>query len=272
LIDVGLSLGFGTNNIGELAALFICLSELLKVHAIRPFSNAVIFCDSKYAIGLTSSSKRSASNCELVDMLRSLYGLASAAFQITLHWVKGHSMVGGNLRVDLLSKFFASGDYKIDSSSAAKAVFLYATCKHSWKFGYPLCSVPLHFFKPSAESASISNWSFGNAFKSYAELSPPLDACLPVVRKRKAVDIGPPAKRKAPNLLTSSLLHCGFYDTESETLDFKHGDYDDVPLRSPISLVASVPDFSIAPVASSVKRKLPVNDTFLIVKRRTPNS
>jgi ribonuclease HI len=138
LIDVGLSLGLGTNNIGELAALFVCFSELLKAHTTRLFSKAVIFCDSKYAIGLASSTKKPSSNFELVNLLRSVYRLASAAFHVSLHWVKGHSAVGGNHRVDCLSKFFASCEHKVSPGGPEQTLSTYAFHETVWEFSFPL--------------------------------------------------------------------------------------------------------------------------------------
>ena len=54
LIDVGLPLGLGTNNFAELAALSICLNELMAQRKVYPFSKVIFFCDSKYALILQS--------------------------------------------------------------------------------------------------------------------------------------------------------------------------------------------------------------------------
>jgi hypothetical protein len=202
-------------------------------------------------------------------MLRSLYQLANKTFQITLHWIKGHSVVGGNLRVDLLSKFFASCEHKVGSDGPELILSNYAVFKNPWPFGFPLCSVPMHLFKPAAELACIANWIYCNAFITYAELFPSNASLLTVLRKRKSdyeapddslersrdvtsgiVSVAPsllgspkrmklskpktthvkptlPARSSKRLALSCALPRappCGFYQTELESLDFKHPD------------------------------------------------
>ncbi len=108
IVDAGASLGNGTNNIGELAAIFVCLSELLRLFELKHFSRAVIFCDSKYAMNCASSEAEPTSNRDLVLILRSTLIKARSLFLVDFCWVKGHAEIGGNIRVDQLSKFFAS--------------------------------------------------------------------------------------------------------------------------------------------------------------------
>ena len=60
--DLGVSTGSGTNNIGELVALHICFMHLTSLFERGLFDQALIFSDSRYALGLASSSKPPASN------------------------------------------------------------------------------------------------------------------------------------------------------------------------------------------------------------------
>ena len=76
VLDVGLSAGTGSNNIAELCGLFVCLSELIRVFHDRRFLKAIIFCDSRYALTLASSSKVPGSNKELVFSLRAVHSTA----------------------------------------------------------------------------------------------------------------------------------------------------------------------------------------------------
>lgn len=108
LLDAGLHLGIATNNIAELVALHICFNVLINMHMRHPFSRAIVFCDSKYAIAMASSSKIPSVNGPLISLVRLLHAAALGRFIVELHWVKGHSVIGGNVRVDALAKHFAS--------------------------------------------------------------------------------------------------------------------------------------------------------------------
>ena len=70
VIDAGVSLGHSTNNVAELAALAICLAELIDVFKKRTLSKALIFSDSSYAIKLANSKAKPSSNVNLVFLLR----------------------------------------------------------------------------------------------------------------------------------------------------------------------------------------------------------
>jgi ribonuclease HI/exonuclease III len=144
--DAGLSLGLGTNNIAELAALYICLTELLKAHKSRLFSRAVVFSDSRYALRLATSGKKPSANINLVKLLRAVHTEACSAFKVELHWVKGHSHFGGNLRVDSISKHFASQAGHI-ATDPVQLLPNYVTLSRPWHLGFPLCTIPLHFFQ-----------------------------------------------------------------------------------------------------------------------------
>ncbi len=55
-----------------------------------------------------SSLAEPTSNRDLVLILRSTLIKARSLFSVDFCWVKGHAEIGGNTRVDQLSKFFAS--------------------------------------------------------------------------------------------------------------------------------------------------------------------
>jgi len=199
--------------------------------------------------------KEPASNCELVGLLRTFFRLANAAFLVTLHWVKGHSEVGGNHRVDLLSKFFATHERELGPHDSAYNLSSYATHKRSWRFGFPLSSVPIHLFKPVAESPCGDHWTFGDAFLSSTYSALPLSPAVP--RKRKGGDeaLNIHSKRISSVLSVPPSPHSSYYDTESETLDFKH-DCDPAFLQTPIDAVALASGSFTVPVSSAkAKRK-----------------
>ena len=146
VFDAGLSAGFGSNNFAELCALFICLSELIRIFRRRHFLKAIIFCDSRYALNLATSSKAPGSNKELVSSLRAVHSAALALFKIELNWVRGHASIGGNERVDLLSKRFAAKNSVKDPSFSLASLDRYVHILVPWAFGFPLSSVPPHLF------------------------------------------------------------------------------------------------------------------------------
>jgi len=84
-------------------ALAVCLSMLLFAFDLALCTKATIFTDSKYARGLLHSSKKPVSNSLIVNVLRSLYKLAASKFVVDVHWVRGHSSIGGNHRVDTIA-------------------------------------------------------------------------------------------------------------------------------------------------------------------------
>ena len=162
LIDAGSSLGYGTNNIGELCALAICLKELISAFTSKKFTKAFIFSDSNYAILQANSSRKPKANTNLVLYVRSLFNKAKSLFLIDLIWVKGHARIGGNVRADQLSKRYAN----LSSSDmfCLSALDSYTMQRSTWKYGFPLNAIDPDFFRISS---SFSTWS-GN-----------LDACHP---------------------------------------------------------------------------------------------
>lgn len=109
--DCGAALGQGTNNIGELYALGLCLRRLLSFAGPRRIA---IYTDSELACSLVCSSKRPRKNADLTVAVRRVYKRALAKHSIEILWVKGHSDVPGNSRVDKTAKRFAHSPGSLD--------------------------------------------------------------------------------------------------------------------------------------------------------------
>ena len=101
----GLSLGMGTNNIGELAALGGCAKWTLSLAEHREVH---IFTDSELVIKTMVSKRSPKKNSALILAVRDTLKRARDSHSVTIHWVKGHSDVAGNSRVDHLAKKYAS--------------------------------------------------------------------------------------------------------------------------------------------------------------------
>ena len=145
--DLGVSTGSGTNNIGELVALHICFMHLTSLFERGLFDQAIIFSDSRYALGLASSSKPPASNHQIVTALRKSHSDARSKFKVDLHWIRGHSNIGGNERADRLSNIFSS------FNPSPPPPFTVSRCAYSsydsdWWPGFPLVGLPCdHYIK-----------------------------------------------------------------------------------------------------------------------------
>ena len=141
VIDCGVTLGSGTNNSAELFALGVCFAQLLR---IRSSHRALIFSDSQLAISAATSSRKPLSNSILVHELRKTYAaLLITKLTIELVWVPGHAGVGGNERVDRISKAFATDANKFNSRLLAG--FPSCVSQRAWPF-FPLNSAPLGEF------------------------------------------------------------------------------------------------------------------------------
>ncbi len=264
LLDAGLHLGIATNNIAELAALFICFSALLNMFRRHTFARAIIFCDSKYAIAMVSSSKIPRVNGPLVNLVRHLHADALSRFMVELHWVKGHSIIGGNARVDALAKHFASPSPSVTFDVSLLPLF--TTMLYPWPFGYPLSAVPVNCFVsstlpfPKRALGSVFNTDcfssvpasnkrcFSDVFdaqctKGLTSFPAPVafvsdlalvtkskrikPAAASVSKKRSFVVPAVPVKRSTRLAATSaSLLRASpcGFYDTSESLDFKHAD------------------------------------------------
>lgn len=149
VLDFGEALGPGTNNVAELWALGVCLTEIAKLKSLSPSINkALVFCDSQYALQAASSTKKPLSNCKLVLLLRKTYASSTSLLPIHLHWIRGHCAVGGNERVDRISKAFSriSTDNSTPALHLNPSSFSSSNISSLWLPGFPLTSLPLHCF------------------------------------------------------------------------------------------------------------------------------
>jgi ribonuclease HI/exonuclease III len=106
-IDLGASLGHGTNNLGEIFAIGICLQVLLQCFSVHHFPNAVLFTDSKYALQVLSSRSSPTSNFHAVSAVRALLLRCSRFFNVSLRWLKGHAGIPGNSIADLIAGHYS---------------------------------------------------------------------------------------------------------------------------------------------------------------------
>jgi len=148
LFDFGFSLGRATNNFAELYALGIVLTEIVKLRRVHPcIDTAVIFSDSKLALNAATSRKIPLTNGPITRALRKVFEFAvSVGISVNLHWIRGHSSIGGNERVDRLSKRYAavSGNDKLIPFDG---LFISHGATSSWFPGFPLSSLPVDVFK-----------------------------------------------------------------------------------------------------------------------------
>lgn len=161
LVDLGAPLGIGTNNLAELYAMGICIQELIVEHKSSPFPAALICTDSRYVLGALSSTKTPKSHSTVVSALRQLYSRSLHLFKLSLLWVKGHLDIGGNERVDKISKSFARYSSNSPGSSFPSATsFLASRTRAHWPYG-PLCSnPPIHCFSTALPSPSLPSSPF----------------------------------------------------------------------------------------------------------------
>ena len=87
------------------------------------------------------SSKSVKLNSEIISLLRTCYKDASARFLVEFQWVRGHSLVGGNIRVDLLAKSKASACRDSSADFDIARIDSYSVAPKFWPFGFPLSVV-----------------------------------------------------------------------------------------------------------------------------------
>jgi ribonuclease HI len=146
ILDLGASLGPGTNNTAELYALGMLLTYLRCLPSLYPgITSATIFSDSRIALHATTSKRPPLSNAAITLALRKTYAATCLQIQVNLHWVRGHASVGGNERVDRISKRYASTINNSDAlpfNPSFPSHFSHTSCPPP----FPLRSLPPHFF------------------------------------------------------------------------------------------------------------------------------
>lgn len=93
--EISRYIGEATNNIAELTAIQVALSEIKK-----PELPVRIYSDSSYALGLLAKNHKAQKNQELVESIRNLMKRFP---RLTFIKVKGHKGVEGNERADQLA-------------------------------------------------------------------------------------------------------------------------------------------------------------------------
>ena len=146
VIDLGASLGRGTNNLAEIVGLELIFTKLCSLKSVRPsLQRAIVFCDSKLALRVAASRKESKTNVEVSQRTRGAFLAVSKLLSVELHWIRGHVGLGGNERVDRISKAFASTR---ENQARRSTNFGYLSlCRCSvWSPSFPLVDLPLSCF------------------------------------------------------------------------------------------------------------------------------
>jgi hypothetical protein len=139
-------MGIASNNLAEIVALIICVSELIKAHLSAPLHKACIFSDSSYAISMAASNRRPWANIDSIDFLRRVVLRAQKLFHLELQWVKGHADVPGNERADAISKHFSRMSARASVDWTLGTEFSYFSCVSAWPYGPPGPAIAPHLF------------------------------------------------------------------------------------------------------------------------------
>ena len=144
IIDLGASLGLGTNNAAEIHALGSALDFIPSIISTFNIKHFIIFSDSKLALNATCSKHLPLVNREATLLLRKIFREVSASCSLYMNWVRGHSAIGGNERVDRIAKVF--GSTPPPPSTPGPYTFHYSQHYHSFSFFCPLVDLPASFF------------------------------------------------------------------------------------------------------------------------------
>lgn len=109
LLERSLSLGQGTNNIGELSAIELALdlvddaeNDKLFPESSKGFEIAILT-DSTYARGVLSLGWKAKKNVALVERIKARLDARHKKNKVSIHWVKGHAGFPGNEKADKLA-------------------------------------------------------------------------------------------------------------------------------------------------------------------------
>jgi ribonuclease HI len=152
LVDAGHPTGHASNNVAELYALWVCFTELSRLCTPHAINNALVFCDSMYALRWVTSPKSPTINSKLIAAMRSAYVEAARHVSISLQWIRGHAHVGGNERVDSIAKNFARFNSKPPTSIIFDQPLTYFARHTDWPFG--LVNVPVTSFTLNVPACS----------------------------------------------------------------------------------------------------------------------
>lgn len=100
LCESSAHIGPGTNNMAELWAIRRALWLLRQVAPLGRHQPAVLYTDSEYAIGITTSAYRPTKNVDLAWEVAKSYGKHGA---VALRHVRGHAGIPGNELADWLA-------------------------------------------------------------------------------------------------------------------------------------------------------------------------
>ena len=101
-----------------------------------------MFSHSKLAINAATSTRLPITNAVVTFALREIYAQLITKLVLSLLWIPGHAGIGGNERVDKLSKGFAHGAADLPTLSVA---FSSTVTRAPWPF-VPLIGVPIKYF------------------------------------------------------------------------------------------------------------------------------
>lgn len=97
-------LGFSTNNIGELTAIYMALHYLnLNIEDIKDRPIAIVT-DSDYSKNVLTGKWTAKANVELIREIQELLQQRHETNQVELHWIKGHVKFGPNELADSLAE------------------------------------------------------------------------------------------------------------------------------------------------------------------------
>jgi ribonuclease HI len=206
-IFAGIPIGHSTNNLGELMGLAICFHELICLFASNPFSKAIVFSDSDYAISMVASTRRPWVNCKAIDIVRKLFRKASVLFALTLKWVKAHAGVPGNETADSISKCFSHRSATSRVNLQFDGDVSYFRSQHIWPYGPPVSTLPPHlFYVPS--------------FPLFPNGSIPIADSKRNDKRKTSTHDSPAGTRRSARLAKINIVE----QSVVEPLDFKHSD------------------------------------------------
>jgi ribonuclease HI len=147
IFDHGASLGLGSNNYAELYALGVIFVQILDFRTRYPrIDSAIVFSDSKLALNAAVTRKAPLTNGPIIRALRRAHdAVLAGGIKLTLQWIRGHASIGGNERVDKISKAYAGVPHNSTPTPFRDNFSSHLTCS-SWSPGFPLTALPSSVF------------------------------------------------------------------------------------------------------------------------------